>query len=98
MNAKMSQDDAEHIALQALTFLAQDPALIGGFLSETGVGPHELKDQLQEPTFLGGVLDFFLSRSELLSRFAQDSNLKPQDILRVRLHFPGAQQETWVSQ
>lgn len=97
MKEKISQNEAEKIALQALTYLVQNPELIGEFLAETGIGPHELKSQLKEPAFLGGLLDFFLSRTELLIKFAEETNLNPQALLLARLHFPGAQQDTWVS-
>lgn len=96
MKNPVSQENAEQIALQALTYLVQEPELIGTFLAETGVGPHELKPLLQEPTFLGGLLDFFLRQSDLLLKFSEASNLKPQDILFARLHFPGAQEDTWL--
>jgi uncharacterized protein DUF3572 len=93
MKSKLSQDDAETIAFQALSYLTQEAGLIGKFLAESGFGPQELKIHLSEPTFLGGLLDFFLGHGDLLLRFANDSQLNPQDIVLARLHFPGAPQE-----
>jgi len=39
----MDKEQAETIALQALSFLAKDEELLGSFLANSGLSPDELK-------------------------------------------------------
>src|SRR5262245_35624987 len=97
MRSTITVDQAESIALQALTFLAQNPDLLGEFLVETGIGPQDLKTHLKEPTLLGGILDFLINRPDVMMEYASHAALMPKDILLARLHFPGANREFWVT-
>jgi hypothetical protein len=96
MKKDITQEAAEAIGIHALSYLMKDHDLIGEFLAVTGLGPKELKSHLQNPAFLGAVLDFLIARAELLSAFAKEHDITPKTVLNARLLLPGADQEFWV--
>ena len=79
-----SRDMAEMMAIQALSFLAEDPERLGAFLSLTGIGPDALRDAAREPDFLAGVLEHMLGDERLLLAFAEAAGIDPADIARAR--------------
>ena len=52
----LTQDAAEGLAIQALTFIAGDAERLGRFLAVTGIGPNEIRAAARESGFLIGVL------------------------------------------
>jgi hypothetical protein len=87
---KMSEAQAETLALQALAWLAADPERLGLFLAETGIGPAELRRCAGDKAMLGGVLDHLLSREYLLLRFAEENDVDPAAAALARAKLPGA--------
>lgn len=85
----MKREQAETVALQALAFLGEDPQVLGGFLAQTGCGPDEIRERLNDPAFLGGVLDYLLSDEALLLRFCAEHDLPPTVPARARRALPG---------
>ncbi len=94
---KLPQDYAELIAIKAVQYLAQNPESLGGFLAHAGVGPADLKTAISSPEFLAGTLDYMMVDESILMDFAQSMALAPQDIVKARLCFPGADGELIVS-
>ena len=88
-----AREAAEHLAIQALTFIGSDPTELGRFLALTGIGPAELRAAAHEPGFLAGVLDHILGYEPLLLAFARDADIKPDTILRAREALAGAHWE-----
>jgi len=82
--------DSEVIALNCLTFLAEDGERLGRFLALSGVSPATLRAQAREPSFLAGVLDYLLSDEKLLLEFSAAQELKPEAVIRARSRLPGA--------
>jgi hypothetical protein len=87
--AKLQPVDAEKVAIQALSFLASDPARLGRFLATTGIGPGEIRSAAREPSFLAGVLDHLADDESAMLAFAQDTGLSPDLIARARLALSG---------
>ena len=87
---KMSEAQAETLALQALAWLAADPERLGLFLAETGLGPAELRSRATDKALLGGILDHLLAREYLLIRFAEESEIDPAAPALARTKLPGA--------
>lgn len=85
----MTKEQAEIIALQALSYLAKDEDRLGQFLISTGLTPQELKGRVREPDLLGGVLDAILSDDNLLLEFCNSASLSPDTIIRARRALPG---------
>lgn len=79
------------IARQALTFIAEDEDRIARFLALSGVGPTEIRTRLQDPAFLGGVLDFLLGHEPDVLAFAEWAGIDPQLPLAARYALPGGE-------
>jgi uncharacterized protein DUF3572 len=75
---------AETVAIQALSYLAAEPARLGRFLAETGLGPETLRGAAKSPEFLVSVLDFVLSDETLVKEFAAAHDLKPRTVGAAR--------------
>lgn len=85
----MKHEQAETIALQALSFLAKDDELLSHFLMVTGLTPQELKKRVREPDLLGGVLDAILADDKILLGFCNSTSLSPDTIVQARRALPG---------
>jgi hypothetical protein len=79
-----SRERAESLALQALTFLAEEHERIHGFLQLTGLEVAELPGRISEPEFLLAVLDHLASSEILLLDFAHGLNLQPEMVGHAR--------------
>jgi len=89
---RLTQEQAEGLAIQALTFIAGDGERLGRFLAVTGIGPAEIRAAAREPGFLAGVLDYVASDDRLITAFASETGLDPADIDRGRTVLAG---NTW---
>jgi Protein of unknown function (DUF3572) len=76
----LTQDAAEALAIQALTFIAADSERLGRFLAVTGIGPAEIRAAAREPGFLIGVLDHLAADERLLAAFAAETGVDPSAI------------------
>ena len=79
-----TRQQAETLAIGALSFLAAEPEALGRFLALTGIGPANLREAAVEPGFFAGLLDYFLANEGLLVDFARDAGVNPEDIVRAR--------------
>jgi len=86
------REAAEALAIQALSYIAQDGERLGRFLSLTGIGPAEIRNAAREPGFLAGVLDYLAGDERLLTEFAKEAGHDPATIEAARLALGGA---TW---
>jgi hypothetical protein len=91
-----SREQAEGLAIQALTFIAGDGERLGRFLAVTGIGPHEIRTAAREPGFLAGVLEYMASDDRLIADFAAENNLDPSDLDRSRVALAGGSWEREV--
>ena len=82
-----AREAAEAIAVQALSYIAQDGERLGRFLSLTGIGPGEIRSAAHEPGFLAGVLDYLAGDERLLTEFAKDTGHDPTTVGAARLAF-----------
>lgn len=85
----MKQEQAETIALQAITFIGQEERALNGLFAQTGMGLDDLRKNIQDPAFLGGILDFILSDESALLAFCDEIQIAPELILRARRSLPG---------
>ncbi len=72
------------IAIQALTFLGNDPDRLERFVAVSGLSATSLRQAAADPAFLNGVLDYVLSDETLLLAFAEAQRLDPEEIVRAR--------------
>jgi hypothetical protein len=73
------------LAIQALTFLANEPERLAQFLAATGIGPDSLRKAAREPLFLAGVLDHLANDEKLLTAFAGEAKIDPLCISDARI-------------
>jgi hypothetical protein len=50
-----------------------------------------LREQLTNPSFLAGILDFMLSDEPLLLSFCEEQNIAPTLIVQARRALPGSE-------
>jgi hypothetical protein len=89
-----NKDAAEAIAAQALGFIAGDPARLGRFLAESGLGPDTIRRAASDPAFLPAVLDFILAHEADLIAFAAHLGIDPKYITAARRLLPGGNFES----
>ncbi len=82
-------EQAVSLARDALIYLSQDADRIGRFLAVTGVGPVEIRNQVDDPVFLAGVLDFILADDAMVVDFAESASIEPEEPARARRLLPG---------
>ena len=56
----LSQDSAEVLALEALSWLVGHDELLPVFLGATGAGEGDIRTRAKDPEFLASVMDFLL--------------------------------------
>jgi hypothetical protein len=88
----MTQEAAEAIAIQALSFIAGDGERLGRFLAVTGIGPTEIRAASRQPGFLAGVLQYLASDERLAAAFTLDAGCQPADIAKAHVALGG---EPW---
>lgn len=85
---KLTQGDAEIVAIQALGFISTDDALLSRFVSLTGCGLDEVRGRVHDPGFLGAVLDFLLGDEAAVVAFAEATGLHPEAAMLARFKLP----------
>jgi hypothetical protein len=89
---ELSQEAAENVAIQALTYLVSDPERLGRFLALSGLDHASIRAASAEPGFLGGVLEHVAGDERLLVEFAEFAGLNPIEVDRARATLSG---ERW---
>jgi hypothetical protein len=80
----LSIENAELLAVNALLFLASNQEALARFLALSGIDPMMLRAAAAEPTFLAGVLDFFLADEQLLVAYADQAAIPASRIAEAR--------------
>ena len=80
----MRRNAAESLAVQALGFLAGEPERLARFLALTGIGPDRIRAAAASPGFLAGVLDHLASEDALVTAFAAEAGIEPEEVERAR--------------
>ena len=79
-----ARETAEMLAIQALSFIAEEPDRLAAFLNASGLTIERLRESATEPGFLAGVLEHMLADESLLLAFAAAADIDPADIARAR--------------
>ncbi|QIB32322.1 DUF3572 domain-containing protein [Ancylobacter pratisalsi] len=75
---------AREVSLGALSYLAGDPERIGPFLAESGLSPADLRGVAASPAFHVALLDFLISRQDLLLEYAEQARIDPGHVVAAR--------------
>ena len=79
----MKRQQAEQIAEQALTFLANRPENLQQFLTASGLDASELIARAEDADIRGAVLGFVAADESLAKEFSEDQGLKPGQLLQI---------------
>jgi Protein of unknown function (DUF3572) len=79
-----AREPAEMLAIQALSFIAEEPERLNGLLSATGLTLNRLRESANQPDFLAGVLEHMLADESLLLAFADSAGIDPAAVARAR--------------
>ena len=92
----LSQDSAEILAIEALSWLVGNDDLLPVFLGSTGTSEADLRARAGEPEFLGAVLDFLLMDDAWIEAFCTDKTYEPDFPIRARAALPGGAHVNWT--
>jgi hypothetical protein len=79
-----ARETAELLAIQVLTFIAEDEARMRDFLAATGLEPGQIRTAAKAEGFFAGVLEHMLGDESLLVAFANSVGIDPAEIGRAR--------------
>ncbi|ANH03840.1 MULTISPECIES: DUF3572 domain-containing protein [Shinella] len=81
--------DAEATAVAILGWLAGEPELLSRFLSLTGVAPTEVRNAVDDPGFLAGVVGFLMDHEPTLLAFSAATGVTPEAVVRAHAILSG---------
>jgi hypothetical protein len=86
---KLSQSQAEVLALQALGYIASDEELLPRFLAVTGMDADRLRVVAGEMGTLIAVIDFIMFDDASVRGFAEHAAIEPEAVARIRFLLAG---------
>ncbi|GAC1042527.1 DUF3572 domain-containing protein [Rhizobium sp. No.120] len=86
-NPKKNAADPQETAIAVLGWLANEPDMFGRFLALTGVEPAQVRNAINEPAFLAGMLDFLMNHEPTLLAFCEASGIPPAAVAAASAHF-----------
>lgn len=92
----LSQDSAELLAIEALSWLVGNEQLLPVFLGATGASEADLRQRARDPEFLASVLDFLLIDDAWIAEFCQSADYSYDFPMRARAALPGGAQVNWT--
>jgi uncharacterized protein DUF3572 len=92
----MHKNQAETVAIQALSWLADQEELFGSFLNTTGASVNDVRGMAADPAFLGSVLDFILMADNTVTGFCDSVGLPPETPKLARQFLPGGDMVNWT--
>lgn len=84
-----NSEEAQAIAIAALSFVASDEKLLSRFLSLTGIEASAIRMAAREPGFLAGVLQFIAAHEPTLTAFSAESGIEPSNVVEAMRALPG---------
>ncbi|MAY32753.1 MAG: hypothetical protein CMM86_09125 [Rhodovulum sp.] len=92
----MRQETAETVALQALSWLVTNDELLPVFLGSSGASLDDLRNQAENPEFLGSLLDFICMDDAWVVAFCDANALSYETPMQARMALPGGAQTHWT--
>jgi hypothetical protein len=92
----MWQESAETLALKVLAWLTANDELLPVFLGSTGASEADLRAGVNDPAFLGSVLDFLTMDDRWVMAFCDSENLPYDAPLSARQALPGNENIHWT--
>jgi Protein of unknown function (DUF3572) len=92
----LSQDSAELLAIEALSWLIGNDELLPVFLGSSGTSQDDLRHRAKDVEFLASVLDFLLMDDAWITNFCQSADYTYDFPMRARAALPGGAQVNWT--
>ena len=84
-----AREDADATALSILGWLAGEPDLLSRFLALTGVAPGEVRNAINDPGFLAGLVDFLMEHEPTLLAFSAATGIPPEAVVHAHAVLSG---------
>lgn len=91
-----NREEAEELAITALSFIASDDELMPRFLNLTGIHASDIRQAAASKGFFAGVLQFILAHEPTLIAFSEQSGYLPQSVGQALKFLPGGEQPIWL--
>lgn len=88
-NSGRAPKDSQETAVAILGWLASEPDMLSRFLALTGLQPNMLRQAVNDPGFLAGLVDFLMSHEPDLMAFCEATGTKPEDVEAAWHKFSG---------
>jgi hypothetical protein len=88
-NTRSGAAQAEETAAAILGWLANEPDMLGRFLALSGVQPNQLRNAVNDPGFLAGMIDFLMGHEPTLLAFCEATETKPETVTAAWHHYSG---------
>ena len=85
----MQTERAETIAIQAVSFLAENPERLATFMANSGLTPDDFRARAFENEMLVSVLDWVSGDDPTLMAFTSNADCRAEDVLRARVTLGG---------
>ncbi|OZA10448.1 MAG: hypothetical protein B7Y02_10650 [Rhodobacterales bacterium 17-64-5] len=92
----MQPDHAQIIALQALSWLATEEAMLLDFLQASGASPADLRMRAGDPDFQIAILEFLMTNDAWIVAFCDAHALAYTDPATARAALPGGETPHWT--
>lgn len=92
----MQKEAAETIAIQVFGWMAARDDIMGAFLDAAGSDAGAIRLRVQEPEFLGFLLDFLMTSDDMVLEFAQTNGHRPEALQAARMALPGGDLPNWT--
>ena len=91
-----TQDSAEALGLQVLSWLAANDDLLPVFQGSSGVSDDDIRQGVRDPVFLGAVLDFVTMDDAWVVQCCDHLGVSYDSLMRARQALPGGEQVNWT--
>lgn len=92
----LARNAAETVALGALEWLVGNEDLLPVFLGATGAAQDDLRGSVNDPDFLGSVLDFILMDDAWIIACCDAQSIPYTRLAEARQGLPGGEQRHWT--
>ncbi len=96
MVSQAEKDQAEALALQALGWIVATDDLADVFLNASGASAEDLRNNAQDPAFLGSVLDFLMMDDAWVVGFCDQIGCDYTQPGYLRQLLPGGDLPNWT--
>ena len=95
-NSDVGRKAAETLAAKVFSWTTEEADRLNAFMAMTGASPADLVRNINEPRFLGTVLDFLLTDDAMIKDFCDARGLAYTAPMQARALLPGGESWHWT--